>query len=171
MRVVTVDAPRLQGAIHDEVVSGTAHVVHDFFATVFLKCLAHALAESLQHLVPGSAGPLPSTARAGALHGIEDAIGIVNLGDGGRAFRAQAPAAGGMLGITFKLRDLSGSLIDIGKKAAGGLTVEADGGNELIMLFDAAGPRFGIVLNPIVPLLDRRTKGKVAAVALKIGHC
>jgi hypothetical protein len=39
------------------------------------------------------------------------------------------------------------------------------------MLLDTARPGFGIVLDPIVPLLDRRAIREVAAVALEFGHC
>jgi hypothetical protein len=76
-----------------------------------------------------------------------------------------------MLRVAFKLCDLSGFLIDISEKSARRFAVEADGGNKLVMLFDTAWPGFGIVLNPIVPLLDRRAIGKMAAVALEFGHC
>ena len=87
----------------------------------------------------------------------------MNLRDGGRAFRTKASAAGWVLRVAFELRDLSGFLIDIGEKPARRFAVEADGGNKLVMLLDAARPGFGIVLDPVVPLLDRRTKGKMAA--------
>src|SRR6266852_9746974 len=106
MRVVDVDAPRLRGAIHKVVLSGASHVIHDFFAAIFLKRFADARAESLQHLVPGSAGPLPAPARAGPLHRIKDAIGIVNLSDRSRALRTKTPATSRMLRVAFKLRDL-----------------------------------------------------------------
>ncbi len=171
VRVVTVDAPRLQGALHDEVVSRAAHVVHDFFAAIFLKRFADARAESLQHFVPRGPRPFPAAARPGALHRIKDAIGIVNLRDRGRSFRTKASAARRMLRVAFKLRNLSRFLIDVGEKSASRFAVEADGGNKLIMLFDAARPGCGIVLDPIVPLLDRRARRKMAAVALEIGHC
>ena len=170
VRVVAVDAPRLQGAFHREVVSRPAHVIHDFFAAIFLERFADARAESFEHLVPRSSRPLPTAARPGPLHRIKDAIGIVNLIDRRRAFRAEPPAAGWMFRVSFKLGDLSGRLIDIGEKSARRLAVEADGGDDLVMLFDAARPGCGIVLDPVVPLLDRRTIRKMAAVALEFGH-
>ena len=106
-----------------------------------------------------------------ALHRIKDAIGIVNLIDNRWAFRTKASAAGRMLWVAFKLRDLSSFLIDIGEDSARRFAVEADGGYKLVVLFDAARPGFGIVLDPIVPLLDRRAIRKMAAVALEFGHC
>ena len=45
MRVVAVDAPRLQCAFHDEVVTGPADVIHDFFAAAFLKRLSNPASE------------------------------------------------------------------------------------------------------------------------------
>src|ERR1017187_10522712 len=171
VRVVTVDAPRLQGAIHDEVVTWAAHVVHNFFAAIFLKSFADARAESLQHLFPRRARPFPFAAPAGTLHRIEDAIRVMNLSDRRWPFRAQTSAARWMLRVAFKLRNLPGFLIDIGKKSAGRFAVKADGGNKLIMLLDATRPGFRIELDPIVPLLDRRASSEMAAVAFEIGHC
>src|SRR5260370_15768693 len=39
------------------------------------------------------------------------------------------------------------------------------------MLFNAARPSFGIILNPTVPLLNRRIRRKMATIALEISHC
>jgi hypothetical protein len=95
----------------------------------------------------------------------------MNLRDRGRTFRAKTSAAGGMLRIAFKLRNSPDFLIDVGKKPARRFAVETDRGNKLVVFLDAARPSFGIVLDPIVPLLDGRLRGEVAAVALEIGHC
>ena len=114
MRVVAVDAPGLQSPLHDEVVARAAHVVHHFFAAIFLKGLADARAESFQHFIPRCARPLAAAARAATLHWVENAIGIVNLRNCGGAFCAEASATCGMLGIAFELRDLSGFFIDVG---------------------------------------------------------
>src|SRR5260370_1169947 len=142
-----------------------------FAPAIFLEGFGDARSESLQHFVPRSPRPLPAPARPRPLHRIKDAIGIMNLRDRRRAFRAKASAARWMLRVAFKLRDLSGCLIDVGKKPAGRFAVEADGGNEVVMLFDAARPCFSIEFNPLIPVLDRRIREKVAAVAFKIGHC
>src|SRR5882762_1699465 len=166
MRVVAVDAPRLRGAIHKVVLSGASHVVHDFFASIFLKRFADARAESLQHFVPRSPRPFPAPAWPGPLHRIKDAIGIVNLSDRSRPLRAKPSATCRMLRVALKLRDLSGCLIDVGEKPASRFAVEADGRNEVVMLLDAARPSLGIVLNPIVPLLHRRVRREMAAIAL-----
>src|SRR6266851_2964682 len=144
MRIVAVDAPCLRSPIHKVILSGASHVIHDFFATIFLKRFADARAESLQHLVPRSPRPLPAPARAGPLHRIKDAIGIVNLSDRSWAFCTEPSATGRMLRVALKLRDLSGCLIDIGKKSASRFAVEADGRNEVVMLFDATRPGVGI---------------------------
>jgi hypothetical protein len=75
-----------------------------------------------------------------------------------------------MLGIALELRDLPRFLVDVGQKAASRFAVKANRGNELVVLLDAARPGLGIVFEPVVPLLDRRTKCEVAAVTLEIGH-
>ncbi len=170
MRIVAVDAPGLERAIHDEVVAGAADVVHDLFAAILLKRFAHARADGFKHFIPTGARPLAGTAGAGALHGIEDAIGIVNLIDGRGAFGAEAAAAGRMFGIALEFLDLARFLVGIGEQAAGGFAVEANGGDDLKMFFDAAGPGIGIELDPVVPLFDGRAGSEMAAVAFEIGH-
>src|SRR5947209_2300569 len=125
VRVVAVDAPGLQGAIHDEVVTRPSDVIHNFFAAALLKRLANAGAERFQHLVPRSTLPVSTSSRAGALHGIEDAIGIMNLIDGCRALGAEASAAGGVLGIAFELGDLPGFFVDVSQHSASGFAIEA----------------------------------------------
>src|ERR1700675_2569063 len=115
---MAVDPPGLQCAFHNKVVSGTTHVVHDFFAAIFLKRLADACAESLEHFVPRGAGPLPPATPSGSFHRIKNAVRVVNLRDGGWALCAEASAACRMPRVAFKLRNLSGGFINIGKKSA-----------------------------------------------------
>src|ERR1022692_4502604 len=151
--------------------SRTAHVIHHFFAAILLKRFTNARAESLQHFVPRSPRPFPTAARAGTLHRIKDAIGIMNLRNRRRPLRAKTTAARRVLGIAFKLCDLTCFFIDVGKKSARRFAVKTDGRNKLEMFFDAPRPCCGIELDPVVPLLDRRIRREVTAVALEIGHC
>src|ERR1700731_4193269 len=104
---MAVDAPRLQSSLHDEVMAGTPDVVHDVFTAIFLKCFADARAKSFQHFVPRSARPLSTAARTGALHRVENAVGIVNLSDCRGPLGAKPPAACGMLRVALKLCDSS----------------------------------------------------------------
>src|SRR5437763_12852966 len=115
---MSVDPPGLQRAIHDEVVPGTSDVVHDFIAASLLDCLANAAAEFLQNFRPGSSCPLACSARPATLHRIENAVRVVNLVDGGRAFGTQAAAAGRMFRIAFELVDLSRRLVDVSEQSA-----------------------------------------------------
>src|SRR5579862_1676916 len=119
MRIVAVDAPGLQRALHDEVVAGATDVIHHFFATIFLKRFADAGPESFEHFVPRSARPLATAPGPVPFHRIEDAVGVVNLRDGGGALRAQASATRRVLWIAFKLFDLSGLFVDVGEQSAG----------------------------------------------------
>src|ERR1041385_3005214 len=105
MRIVAVDAPRLQRALHDEVVTGAADMVHDFFAAPFLYGFADACTERLEHLLPRGAGPLPCSALPSTLHRIEHAVGIMNLINGRGTLGAQASAARRMHRIPFELID------------------------------------------------------------------
>src|SRR5215467_695586 len=168
--VVSVDAPGLESALHDEVVARTPDMVHDFLAATFLEGFAHAAADGFENLRPGNAFPLAAAPWSNAVQGIENAVGIVNLVDGRRSLGAQASAAGGMPGIAFELVDFSALLVDVSEQAAGGFAVETDGGNQLVVLLYAPRPGFRVELDPIVPLLDGRTRGEVAAIAFEIGH-
>src|SRR5271166_3241304 len=115
MRVVPVDAPRLYRAIHHVIVSGASNVVHDFFAAIFLESFADTRTEGLQHFVPRSPSPLSAAPRTGTLHRIQDAIGIMNLSDGGGAFCTKASTARGMHRVAFELRNFARFLVDIGE--------------------------------------------------------
>src|SRR5260370_36276460 len=95
----------------------------------------------------------------------------MNLIDRGWTFRTKASAAGWMLRVAFKLRDLPRFLIDVCKKPAGRFAVEADGGNEVVMLFDATRPGVRIEFNAVVPLLHRRARVELATVAFEISQC
>src|ERR1700691_893696 len=147
-----------------------AHVVHDLFATIFLKGLPDARAESLEHLIPRSPSPFPTAPRPRTLHRIKDAIGIMNLRDRCRPLGAKASAACGVFGIAFKLRDLSVFFIDIREKSARRFAIEADRRNKLIMPLNTTRPGFGIILNPVIPLLNRRVRREMAALPFEIGH-
>ena len=127
-------------------------------------------AEGLQHFLPAmSASHLPCRRAAPtAFHRIKNAIRIVNLIDRRRPLGAQPPAAGGMHWVALKLRDLPGFFVDIGQQPASRFAVETNRGNQRVMFLDPPRPSLGIVLNPVVPLLHRRSRGKMAAVAFKI---
>src|SRR5271157_432289 len=140
MRVVAVDAPGLQRALHDEVISGPTNVIHHLFPTAFLNCLSDAPSKGFNHLAPGSPRPLPRSPRTNSFHRIQDAIRIVNLIDDGWPFGAHSTATRRMLRISFKLRDLPGFLIDIRQQPAGRFAIETDGRNELVMARNAAWP-------------------------------
>ena len=168
MRVVPVDSPGLQRAFHDEVVPRAPNVVHHLLATPFLKRFANPRAKRLQHLIPGSANPLPCSARSVALHRIQHAIRILNLIDGRRAFGTETPAARRMHRIALELGDLPGFFVDIGQQSAGRFTIETNRRNKLIMLLQSTGPRLGVEFNPVIPLFYRGTISEMAPVAFEI---
>src|SRR5258705_5016504 len=56
-----------------------------------------------------------------------------------------------MFRIAFKLLNLTGDFINVGKQTAGGFTVETGGGNERVMTLFALWPRARIEFGPIVP--------------------
>ncbi len=94
----------------------------------------------------------------------------MNLINRRRAFGTKTSTARRMLGIAFELFNLAGFFIRIGEQPARRFAVEANRRHNLKMFFDAPWPFFGIVFDPIVPLLDRRTESKMAAVPFEIRH-
>src|SRR5260370_847852 len=112
--------------------------------------------EVIKRLVPGVALPLALAALPSAFERIENAFGIVDLVDGGRALGAVAPATARVIGVALKALHAPALFIDVGHQAARRLAVEADGGDNLIVLFDFARPCLRIVFNPVAPLLRRR---------------
>ncbi len=123
---------------------------------------AHLGADFLQRFVPGDALPFAFAPFADALERVEDALRIVNLVVGGRAFGAVAAAAAGMGGVALKFLDLQAGLVHVGEQAAGAFAVEADGGHERVAAGHFLGPRFAVPLDPVVPMFRRRVFGKTA---------
>src|SRR5258705_11861460 len=56
-----------------------------------------------------------------------------------------------MFRIAFKLLNLTGDFINVGKQTAGGFAVETGGGNERVMTLFALWPRARIEFGPIIP--------------------
>src|SRR5262245_18331201 len=80
-----------------------ADVVHDFFLPPLLDRAANASADVGQGFGSGHPRPPSLPAPSGALPGIEDAVRIVDLVDGGLPLGAVAPAAAGMRGVPLEL--------------------------------------------------------------------
>src|SRR5262249_42840312 len=155
VRVMPVDAPRLQDAIDVAVVSGAAYVIDDFVAAVLNQRAANFCCERVEHFIPSRSFPLSFAARPDAFQREENAFGIVKLIDRGRTLGAVASARAGMQRIAFEFADLTGVLIDVGEQSASGFTVEAGSWHKRVTPFDFIGPAFGVVFGPIVPAIDR----------------
>ena len=61
-----------------------------------------------------------------------------------------------MVWIPFELLYLHCLFVDVGDEPTGGFAVEAGGRHEHVALLDLLGPGGGVVLDPIVPLIDGR---------------
>ena len=153
VRVVAVDPPRLQDPVHGALVARPAHVVHDLVAAALPKRLLDAPADVGERFLPAHPGPLAFAALPRPLQGVEDALRVVDLVDGGRALGAVAPAGRRMQRVAFELPDAQGVLVHVGEQAAGGLAVEADGGHQQVALLHPLRPLRDVVLAPVVPLL------------------
>ena len=78
------------------------------------------------------------------------------------------PATRGMHGIAFKLVDLLRLLIDVSQQPARRFAVEANRGDEVVVLLDTPRPRLGIKLSPVVPFLHGRAVRQMAPVAFEL---
>ncbi len=162
MAVVSIHAPRTQHALHVTIVSGPPHVVHHLVASPFDDGSTNFGGKGIQHFIPANALPLALAALTRALQGIQNALWIVDLVDGGRAFGAVAPTTARMIGVALQLLDAARLFIDIGQQPAGRLAVEADSGDNFVMPLHFARPRLRVVFYPVVPALRRRTRGQIA---------
>ena len=100
--------------------------------------------------------PLALASFTFAFHGVEDALRVFDLVDGGRPLGAVLTATSGMVRIAFELAHLERFVIDVGQKSASGLAVETDRGDDGVVALDFFRPPFWIVLDPIIPLLRGR---------------
>lgn len=155
---------------HDEIVARPADVVHHLFAAALQDGLPDSCPERLEDFIPGSACPLAAPPWPDSLHWIEQPVGIMNLIDDGPTLGAQPAMAGWVHGVAFESVDLSRLLVDVGQKAAGRLAVEADGWNRLVAPGHVARPGGRIIVDPVIPLLNRGRGAKIASRALEIGQ-
>ena len=152
--VVAVDAPGVKDALEiDQLVAGTAEVIHDLLPAPLHEGLPDAARDVVEGLVPRHPLPRPAPARADPAQRMANPLGIVHLVQGGRALGAVAAAAARMRGVALELLDLEGLLVDVGEQPAGRLAVEADGRDQRIAALHLSGPGHRIVLDPVLPAL------------------
>src|SRR5579859_5360843 len=157
-----IHAPRAQHALHVAIVARSPDVVHHLVAAIFHNSGANRTGEGVQRLVPGRALPFALSALASALQGIENALRVVDLVDGRRAFGAVAPATAGVVGIAFELFDTPALFVHVGQQTAGSLAVKTNRRDQLVAAFHLARPGPRIVLHPVLPAFRRRTRSQVA---------
>src|SRR5579875_526611 len=162
MTVMTIHAPRTQHALHITVVPGSSDMVHHFITASLNDGGTNLCRESFQHLVPGRALPFAFATPARTLQGIEDALRIVDLVDGSRAFGAVSSTTARVVRIALEFFDTSALFINIGEQATGRLTVETDGRDNGVMLFNFARPGFRIIFDPVIPFFRRWAGSEVS---------
>ena len=162
MAVVSIHTPCLEHTVHIAVVTGATDVIHHLSASVLLQRGSYARSQRIKHFVPVSAFPLTRATSSGAFHGVENALRIVHLVDGRRTLGAIPAAASGMRRIAFELADAHVFFIDICQQSASSLAVEAHRRDQHVVLGDLLRPDVGIVLCPVIPLLNRWVAFKLA---------
>ena len=83
---------------------------------LLLVVLPHDVADLVDGLLPGDALPLVGAALANALHGVLDAVGVVERLDTGETLGAHAALVHGVVGVALELDDLA--VLDVGDHAA-----------------------------------------------------
>jgi hypothetical protein len=146
----------------DELMAGTAYMVHDFVVPVLLKGLPDPPGKIIQNLVPSHSLPFSLASLAYPFQRKEYPLGIVDLIDGGRSFCAVAAPAAGMCGVTLELANTKVFLVYVCKQAAACLTIETDSGNQHVAFFDPLGPMGRIILCPVIPTFRRWKTGQTS---------
>src|SRR5262245_54600452 len=139
------------------IVAGPSYVVDHLVVAPLVERARDPAAEVAEHVLPAHLLELPRTPRSGPLERNEDALGVADLVERRRAFRARATAAPRMHRVALELYDLALLTVDEREEPAGGLAVEADRRNALVVTFDPLGPGARIELDPVVPVLGRRS--------------
>src|SRR5262249_9036919 len=109
--VVSIDAPRGEHALRVSVFTGAADVIHGLVRLACLERAANAVGEVVERFVPRHALPFSLAPLSNASQRKEDALGIGDLVEGRRAFRAISPAAARMVRIALELADVFRLLI------------------------------------------------------------
>ena len=164
--VVAVDVPRLEHTIGVAVLAGAADVVHHLVAAALLERPPDAGPDLVERLVPRDAFPAARPSLARALQRMQHPLGVVDLVERRRSLGAVAAAAGRVLGVALELGDLAGVAIDVRGEPARRFAVEARRRHERVVALDAFGPRLGVELGPVVPLVVRRVVGESTSGAL-----
>ena len=116
---MAVNAPGREHTLREAILAGAAHVVHHLVRLAAGEGRPDAPGEVVQRVVPGTALPPAGASLADPSHRVEDALGIVLLGDRGRALGAVPAAAPGVQRVALVLPDLAGLLVHVGEQAAG----------------------------------------------------
>src|SRR5579863_4355334 len=125
--VVAVDAPGMQHAlVIDKFVPRTPDMVHDLVLTSLLQSQPDARGQVVQNFIPADALPLPFSALAGSLHGIQNAFRIIDLIERRWALRTVAATAAGMSRIPFEFMHLHLVFVDVGQQTAGSFAIETN---------------------------------------------
>src|SRR6266498_1657700 len=142
--VVPVDAPAGQHPLGEAVLTWPADVVHDLVGPPFLERAADAAGDVVQGLVPAHLDPAALAPGADPFQGVQDAVGVGDLVEGGRSLGAVAAPRAGVLGVALELADLQRLPVHVTDSPARGLPVLARGGGERGAALCAPGPRHGV---------------------------
>ena len=88
-------------------VAAAARGAHEALRALLLVVLPHHVRDLVDGLFPGDALPFVGAALADALHGVLDAVGVVQRLDAGETLRAGCALVHGVVRVAFELDDLA----------------------------------------------------------------
>jgi len=157
MRVVAIDSPGRQYPLGVQVFARSAYVINHLVTTVLDYCAADPSGDAFQDLFPGYPLPFPFSPITDPAQGVEDPIRVGNLVQGSRALGTVPATAGRVKRMSLQLADLVGVFVHICEEATGRLAVEACSRNEAVTALHFPRPFPGVVLFPVIPVLDPRS--------------
>jgi hypothetical protein len=82
--------------------------------SLFLQRLSYSSGNIIKHFVPAHSFPSSITPLSLSLQWVQDPVGICDLINSSRAFRAVSASATGVMGVSFEFTDLKGVFINVG---------------------------------------------------------
>ena len=168
VRVVPVYPPALENALHETVVTGAPHVVHDLLTTPVTDRSSDPRPEGLEHFVPGGALPPIRAARPLAFHRVEHPVCRLELVHYRQALGTEASATCGVHGVSLDLGDLAGLFVNVGEQPARRFAVEADRRDEPVVALGLLGPCSRVVLDPVGPAVYGRAGTQLCPGSLEV---
>jgi hypothetical protein len=110
---VAVHTPGLDYSLGITLVSRATHMINNGVVTLCFQGIVYLPSNVVQGGFPGYFLPLTGPSLPFPFQGIKNALLIVDLVNGGRAFGTKSPPAGWVVRISLKFPDITGLLVHV----------------------------------------------------------